>query len=144
MGLADYMLDVDKVADVKFEGATVQVKHIDRSKMNVFVESKMPMMPDTDDDELRVEYAEQRKALREKLFYEYVARHAVVGWDDEDIPYSEETAVAMLTSAEGRPLADIVAGKAMQSTDFRMARDQAIKKFAPNLSEDSASGTASG
>ena len=144
MGLADYMLDVDKVVEAKFDGATVRVKHIDRSKLNVFVESKMPIMPDTDDDELRAEYAEQRKKKREKLFYEYVARHAVVGWDDEDIPYSEETAVAMLTSPEGRPLADVIAAKAMQTTDFRMARDHAIKKFAPNSSDDSASGTASG
>lgn len=140
MGLLDYALDADKEIEVKFEGSTIRVKHIKQTEAMVWVEERMPMPTDDDDEEIRAENAVKRTEMKKRLLAEYTARFAVTGWDDPDLEYSSENALRLLTSPEFQTVVDICFSKAATGSNFKMARDHAIKKFVPSSSETNSNG----
>lgn len=136
MGLLDYAVDFDKVIDITFEGFPVKAKYISATDSIRWATDNVPSLDESATQEMK----DQRMDLLVSKQREYLARFSVVGWNDREVPFSEEKAVEILTNPAFEGLATAIHSRATSGAAFKMSRDEAAKKFAPGTLDESKSG----
>ena len=120
MGILDRAIDGQATFTLERDGTKYVVNRLELADAIAYVDSKID--PDTDPDDVKSE--------RGRLLNEYVAESGLVSFEDDDLKDTPESQLALMTNPAFSSEARAISNACLNDDNFKMQRDEAVKKFA--------------
>lgn len=133
MGIFDRVIDTEATHTFKIDDTEVTVKRADAEDARRYVDEHAN--PDLKDEAMRSD----RKALLNKFFAEEI----IVSIVDADFEDTEGNRVMLMNYPQFAPDADRIRNEAYTDSNFKMERDEALKKYSPTTSQPNDTGSVS-
>ena len=133
MGIFDRVIDTEATHTFTIDDTEITAKRADAEDARRFVDEHAN--PELKDEAMRAD----RKTLLNKFFAEEV----IVSIKDDDFEDTEGNRVMLMNYPQFSPDAERIRNEAYTDSNFKMERDEALKKFSPTTSEESDIGSES-